>query len=381
MLAWLVHSISAVLGGLKRPHRSSVLPLLIPFLFLIAVGTVVYAILEGWTLFDSLYATIITITTVGYGDLSPQTQSGRIFAIFFTLIAIGLAGYAISSSAAILFENQQRSREKRIFENRMNQIAQLSNHIIVCGGGITGNRAASEFKRRGFPFVLIEADEAKLKQALLWMHDVYVDKRIRHYASLEEVDWSIEERMSIDELARDTGVLYMLEDPTEEQQLRAAGINRAYGVVTAMEDDRDNTTIILSARDMANRLNNPQLRIVGSAGDETHMHTLYLAGADRVISPNIMGGFTLASNMLDHDAAEFWDDMLFQQNKKIRFGDIHVSSYPEIAGWTTDELRQNWSQLVIAIRRNEEFMVTPGPDVPILAGDVLIVIGDNLQLT
>ena len=178
MLTWIVASISSVLSEMKQLHRSSLLPLLIPFSLLILIGTVVYSILEGWTLFDSLYATIITITTVGYGDLSPQSQSGRIFAIFFTLFAIGLAGYAISSVAAVLFETQQKNREKRIFERRMNEISKLSNHIIVCGGSIIGNRAAGEFKRRQIPFVIIEPDEAKLKQALLWMHDSYVDKRI-----------------------------------------------------------------------------------------------------------------------------------------------------------------------------------------------------------
>ena len=379
MLTWIVASISSVLGDFDQLRRSSLLPLLVPFVLLIAVGTVVYTILEGWTLFDSLYATIITITTVGYGDLSPQTQNGRIFAIFFTLVAIGLAGYAISSAAAVIFETQKEKTERRKFERRMNQISQLSNHIIVCGGGILGNRAASEFKRRQFPFVIIESDEAKLKRALLWMHESYMDKRQRHYNSLEEVDWSVEERMSIDELAQDTGILYMLEDPTEEQQLRAAGVHRAYGVVAAMEDDRDNTTIILSARDMAKRLNNPNLRIVASAGTETNMHTLYLAGADRVISPSIMGGFTVASNMLDHDAAEFWDNMLFHLNQNLRFGDMHVRDYPDIAGWTTDKLRQKLSQLVIAIRRDGEFIYTPAPDVVIQANDVLIVIGDNLK--
>jgi voltage-gated potassium channel len=379
MLTWIVASISSALSEVKQLHRSSLLPLLIPFLLLIVVGTVVYSILEGWTLFDSLYATIITITTVGYGDLSPQSQSGRIFAIFFTLFAIGLAGYAISSAAAVLFETQQQNREKKVFEQRMNEIAKLSNHIIVCGGGIIGNRAAGEFRRRQFPFVIIEPDEAKLKRALLWMHESYVDKRMRHYDSLEEVDWSVEERMSIDELARDTGILYMLEDPTEEQQLRIAGVHRAYGVVAAMDDDRDNTTIILSARDMGKRLNNPKLRIVGSARNEMNMHTLYLAGADRVVAPNIMGGFNLATNMLDHDAAEFWDNMLFQQNQNIRFGDIHVRNYPQIVGWSADELRQKLSQLVIAIRRNGEFMHMPAPDEVIQVNDVLIVIGDNLK--
>ncbi|MEM7799198.1 MAG: NAD-binding protein [Chloroflexota bacterium] len=377
MLLWLVTSLSTALEDFKF-GRSRLLPLIVPFIFLIAIGTIVYTILEGWTLFDSLYATIITITTVGYGDLSPQTQGGRIFAIFFTLFAIGLAGYAISSSAAILFETQQINRERRVFEKRMNQIAHLTNHIIVCGGSIVGNRAAGEFRRRGFPFVIIEADEAKLKRTLLWMHESYVDKRLRHFESLDEVDWSIEERMSVEELARDTGILYMLEDPTNEQQLRSAGVSRAYGVVTAMDDDRDNTTIILSARDMANRLNNPQLRIVGSASNETNMHTLYLAGADRVISPNIMGGFNVASNMLDHDAAEFWDHMLFQQNQKIRFGDMHVRDHPEVVGWTTDELRQKLSQLVIAIRRDRQYIYTPAPSEKIVANDILIVIGEDL---
>ncbi len=108
------------------------------------------------------------------------------------------------------------------------------------------------------------------------------------------------------------------------------------------------------------------------------MHTLYLAGANRVISPNMMGGFAVASNMLDHDAAEFWDNMLYQTNQNIRFGDMHMRDFPHIVGWTTDELRQKLSQLVIAIRRNGEFMYTPAPEAVIEAEDVLIVIGDNL---
>ena len=110
-----------------------------------------------------------------------------------------------------------------------------------------------------------------------------------------------------------------------------------------------------------------------------NMHTLYLAGADRVVSPNIMGGFTLATNMLDHDAAEFWDNMLFRQNQNIRFGDMHVRDYPDIVGWTADELRRKLSQLVIAIRRNGEFMHMPAPEEEIRADDVLIVIGNNLK--
>ncbi|MEZ4865589.1 MAG: NAD-binding protein [Caldilineaceae bacterium] len=379
MVPWLIAVITALTKSIRQARRSSLLPLLAPFLLLIAIGTVAYARLENWTFFDALYATIITITTVGYGDLSPHTAAGRAFAIFFTLFAIGLAGYALSTAAATVFEGHHAKLELKRLKNRMQQIAALSTHVIICGGGILANRAASEFSRRKVPFVIIEADEVKLKHTLLWLHAPYVEKRQRHYATLAEVDLSIEERKTVQELAEETGILYMLEDPTDEQQLRAAGVNRAYGVVAAMEDDRDNTTIILSARDMARRLDNAKLRIVASARNELNMHTLYLAGADRVISPNIMGGFTVASQMLDHDTAELWDQMLYQSNEQMRFGDLKAVDYPELIGKTTDDVRRTLAQLVLAIRRDGKFLYTPEPTEIVQRDDTLIVMGPNLQ--
>ena len=379
MFTWLIATITALLRGVNQARRSSLVPLVGPFLLLVAIGTLVYAQLENWTLLDALYATVITITTVGYGDLSPHTAPGRVFAIFFTLVAIGLAGYALSTAAAIVFEGHHAKMALKRLENRMKKISALSNHVIVCGGGILANRAASEFRRRHVPFVMIEANEAKLKRTMLWLHTSYVEKRQRHYATLAEVDLSIEERKTVEELAEETGILYMLEDPTDEQQLRAAGVHHAYGVVAAMEDDRDNTTIILSARDMARRLGNAKLRIVASARDEVNMHTLYLAGADRVISPNMMGGFTIASQMLDHDTAELWDQMLYQSNEQMRFGDIKALDYPEIIGKTTEDVRRTLAQLVIAVRRDGKFLYTPDPTEIVLRDDVLIVVGPHLH--
>ncbi|MCB0124468.1 MAG: TrkA family potassium uptake protein, partial [Caldilineaceae bacterium] len=183
---------------------------------------------------------------------------------------------------------------------------------------------------------------------------------------------------TVQELAEETGVLYMLEDPANEHQLRTAGVHRAYGVVAAMEDDRDNTTIILSARDMARRLGNPSLRIVASARDELNMHTLYLAGADRVISPNIMGGFTMVTQMLDHNTAELWDLMLYQQAKTMRFGDLRVADHPELSGKTTEDVRHSAGQLVLAIRRDGQFLFMPEPTEIVQSEDTLIVMGPNL---
>ncbi len=378
MQNWLRATFRSIAAQMKLLQKSGLLFLLMPFFVLIAVGTLVYSRLENWTLLDSLYATIITITTVGYGDLTPQSPWGRVFAIVFTLFAIALAGYALSTVGATLFERQRSRLEIKRLKRRMNKIAELSNHIIICGASTLGNRAANEFYRRGFKFVIIEQDAEKLKRALLWMYRPYVEKRQSHFEELAEVDWSVEEQMTLDQLADETGICYMLENPIDEQQIRAAGIHCAYGVVATMEDDRDNTTIVLSARDMGRRLGNEKLRIVASAGDELNMHTLYLAGADRVISPRIMGGFMMASNMLDHQAAEYWDEMTFQMNAEVRFGDLNICDYPHLIGRTVAEVRTDLSQLVVAIRRDGHFINIPANDEIVQANDVLIVVGPDL---
>jgi voltage-gated potassium channel len=116
---------------------------LVPIFALIGLGTVAYAYLEGWSLPDALYTTIITITTGGYGDFSPQTGAGRLFAIIFTLSAIGLADYAISTLAAMVIRWEHDRVQRHIQEQRMTTIASLNNHIIVCGGGAISRKAWS----------------------------------------------------------------------------------------------------------------------------------------------------------------------------------------------------------------------------------------------
>lgn len=181
MLPYLISIFRTTRQILLKAKRSALGLLILPLLALVLIGTIAYSILEGWSLLDSLYVTIITITTVGYGDLTPSSFGGRLFAIIFTIAAIGLAGYAISALAALVIEYESTRDARTMEERRMQRIADLNNHMIVCGASSVGHRVANEFRKQGLPFVLFETDEAKLKHALLWLHEGYVSKRMAHY--------------------------------------------------------------------------------------------------------------------------------------------------------------------------------------------------------
>ncbi len=358
-----------------RLSQSSLPLASISIVLLLVVGTVGYIVLEGWTLLEAVYATVITITTVGYGDLSPQTLNGRIFSIFFTLIAIGVAGYAISTMAAVVFENEQNRKHRNILRRRMNKIAELQDHIIVCGANIVAHRASHEFLRRDKPFIFIEEDEDTLKWALLWMNQRYVTKRMSYHKTEDVIDFSEEENMSIAELADEMGILYLLADPTDEQQLRQAGILRASGLVAAMPDDLDNIAIILSARDMANRFDNSDLRIVTRVNDEWNIRRLHLAGADEIVSINMTGGIQVANSMLHPIVSQFWDHLLYRGNQVTRVIDYDLNQHPEWVGKTVAEIKRGQSLLVMSIKRNKDFMHAPDLDEVLQKGDILIVMG------
>lgn len=352
----------------------TVATVVVPLLLLTLTGTLSYRALEGWTLLEALYATIITITTVGYGDITPQTPGGRIFSIFFTLGAIGIASYAVSTLAATVIEKQAQRIENRIRRRRMQEIADLSEHTIICGASTFGYRAAMELRRRGKSFIIIDDDEEALRFAFMWMNPDYVSAMQRQFAVMERADIESYETRDLADMAADIDVLYIQADPMNEGTLLQAGIDRAYGVLTALDDDLDNIAIILSTRDIMGKVGNESLRVVSRVSEVSNIRRVYLAGADKVTAPNMLAGMQVVDSLLSEPMAQMWQRMMFNQANAMLLGEWRANEHPDWIGRTIDELRDTDRRLVTSIYRGSELMPIPRGDERIAKDDILITV-------
>lgn len=343
-------------------------------------GTVAYALLEGWSLLDALYATIITITTVGYGDLSPQTPRGRLFAIFFTLIAIGIGGYLISNLAAFAIDRRTRTVTLRYRKQMMERINALKGHYILCGADLLGTRIAEEFTLQGAAYVVIDNDEVRLKTTLLYSHPGYLQQKLKTLVDFHEVDLSAFENQSLEQISERLNIPYLLADPTDDAALMQAGIERAAGLIAACPDDRDNLSIVIGARSLARRGGNEALRIMTRADEPRNMRKLYLAGADFVRIPSIMGGMEMAAHMLHPEIGNWWysrvgEDRAGQTENRGVFQQVNLSERPAWVGQTAGKIHENERMLIVSVKRDGKFISPPPVDFRLQPDDIAIVIG------
>ncbi len=311
--------------------RSVILLLLILFL-----GTCGYMAIEGWDALDSLYMTVITLTTVGFAEVHEVGRAGRIFTILLIFLGGGFWIYLVGTVVQFMVEGRIREiMGRRKLDNRIDR---LSDHYIVCGYGRIGRVICQHLKEMPSGVVVMEKEQEMA-------------------ATLDA-----------------EGMLYVMGDAAEEENLVRAGIMRAKFLVAALATDMDNVYLVLTARQL-----NPDLFIVARSGDIRAQSKLRAAGANRVESPYDMGATSMALRILRPTVTNFLDMVLTRQQKDIQMEEMVVDADSRLAGAKLMDsgIRQELDLIIISIKRADGSMLfNPSSETKIMAGDTVIAVGD-----
>ena len=307
----------------------------------VAVGVVGFMLITGMGLVDALFMTITTISTVGFREVVPLGPGGQLFTIALIVSGVGIVFYSATLMARDLIEGELRRGFGRRRMER--EIARMSGHVIVCGFGRMGRSVCRELAAKPVPFVVVDQDAAALRHA-----------------------------------ANDS-FLAVEGDASEDDVLRAAGIERAQGLVAALSTDADNVYVVLSAREI-----NPQLVIVARAEDDRSERKLLHAGATRVVSPYVISGHRMAHALLRPAVLDVIDLATHYRSLELQIEEVVVVANTFCAGVTLQAsgLREQFGVIVIAIKKPDDTMLfNPTADARIDAGDRLVLLGpvDNLR--
>jgi voltage-gated potassium channel len=305
---------------------------------IILVGVAGFMIIEGWSFLDALYMTVITITTVGYTEVHPLSTGGRIFCVFLIIGGVGGALYALTGIVGYIVQGYFGTRLGR--RRMKDRIAKLSGHFILCGYGKVGEEIARVFTEEETSFVV-------------------VDNRP------ESIDW-----------VEKAGYLYLLGDATSDEVLKEAGIERARGLVAAVDSDAENTYITLSARQL-----NKDLFIAARANSREVETKLNRAGADRIVSPHRIGGRRMAMLALRPAVVDFIDTVTYGRGREMELENVDIAASSPLVGMTLKAARSKVGITVLAMRKKSgKLLANPSDEETIEDGDRLIVIGTKKRL-
>jgi voltage-gated potassium channel len=320
-----------VIASSDRRFRQLLVASLLVF-FLIVLGTVGYMLLEGWSLVDSFYMTILSVSTTGFREVRPLSVAGQLFTVF--LIIFGLLSIAYVAGRVAQFFLEYYFFRRRSMDAKLKRLRQ---HHIVCGFGRMGRHICSVLSESKREFVVVERSEAGL-----------------------------------DEL-RDLGYLHIVGDATSDDVLLKAGVEQAQGLIAVVSSDPENVFTCLTAKSL-----NPEIKIVARALDEGTEGKLRKAGADRVIRPYELVGRRMAQLVLRPSIVEFIESIGQTSGQDISMEEIEVQAGSGLAGLTLAEspLRRDLNIIVIAVRKAEgEFLYNPPSSTVIEAGDRLMAVG------
>lgn len=323
---------------LRWPRRLGIAVLLLFLLLLF--GTAGYIAIEGWPFLDAIYMTVTTVTTVGYREVNPLSDGGRVFTIFLVISGVGVLFYTVTSLAEFLIEGELLnimgvSRMQR-------QIESISDHYILCGFGRVGEEVAREFLLRSVPFVVIESNPAVFQRV------------------------------------KESGCLLVEGDASSDVALTEAGVKRAKGLLAASDSDAGNTFIVLAAKAL-----NPDIQAIARAGYLESTPRVLRAGADRVVSPYLLAGRRMAMAALQPLTLDFIDTLATTRDRGQMLAEIDVAGRSWLAGHSiADALVKAPGVVALGIQKTSgEVRVGPRPEERLEAGDRLIVVGSELDLS
>jgi len=301
------------------------------------IGAAGYHFLEGFSIFESLYLTVVTISTVGYGDYYARSTGGMVFTIFLIIAGVGTMFYTVSLVAETIVEGRLRAimgkgKLKRI-------IRRMKNHYIICGCGRIGFLICRELAAEKVPFVVIEKNP--------------------------EVIQKIE----------DEGFVCYHGDSTSDKSLIEAGIKQAKGIVCVLPTDAENLYVILTAKEL-----NPDLFVLSRSEEEQSEHRLLRAGANRVISPYKLGGTRMAMAILRPAMLDFIEITARRQSLELRMTEVPVGDGSVVVGKTLEEseIRQKYGLIIVAVKKDSGKMVfNPAASYVIEKSDILIALGED----
>lgn len=310
-------------------------------LFIGIAGTTGYMMIEGWDLLDSMYMTIITLATVGYGEVHSVSRAGRIFTMLLIFFGVGFCLYVAGAMVQFMIEGRIRAILGR---RRLDKkIGRLKNHHIVCGYGRIGRVLCKNlYGKKEFDLVVLESNKDLIP------------------------------------VMEDDGVLYLHGDAVNEENLIKAGIKSAKGLVAVLATDAENVFLVLTARQL-----NPHLHITARASRSDTKSKFLAAGADNVVSPYDIGAISMAQRILKPTITSFLDLAFAEQNKDIKMEEIPVSASSSLINIMLKDsgIRQKFNLIIIAIKKPDGSMLfNPSFETKIEAGDTVIAVGEDLNL-
>lgn len=309
------------------------------FLLIQMIGVIGYMLIEDLSFIDALYLTVVTVATVGYGDIIPKTPVGRLFTMGLIISGVGMAYYTFMLIISALIEGQLKNVWGRRSMNR--RIAAMNNHIIVCGAGRVGANTIERLLHEKENYVVIDRDQ-------------------------QIVDSLMEQQIPA-----------VHGDATFDEILLAAGVARAKGIITALSHDADNVYVTLTAKSM-----NPDITIVARAERPEAAEKLKRAGANTIIFPSVMGGRQLAASMTKPVVTDLVENVFFNQEIHVDIAQITVRHASPLVGKTLVQsaIKEQYDSIIVAIKRGETLLNNPRAQEVIQSGDIMILLGQRDHL-